>query len=165
MVLGGGGIFYLYIFFFWREVARAESRYEGTGRWVGLKYIMWNSQRINKTFLKIAVSVGKNVQTLRHLGAKAEILNGTSVVEDNMEDTQKIQGLANIWSISLTSEIESRVLKKNFCMATLITASETRDKKRKWTQMSINRWINQSGKYKMVIQPLKWRNPVSDFNL
>lgn len=131
---------------------------------MGLGYTMWNSQRINKIFLKIAVSVAKNVQTLRHLCAKAEILNGTSCRKQYGRYSE-IQGLATIWSINLTSEIKSWALKKNFCTPTIITAPETRDKKWKWTQMSINRWINQSAKYKMVIQPLRWRNPVSYFNL
>jgi hypothetical protein len=42
-------------FIFWGpgEVARPEGRYKGTGRWVGLGFIVYNnSQRINKKLKK-----------------------------------------------------------------------------------------------------------------
>jgi hypothetical protein len=37
------------------EVARVWSGYEGTGRWIGLGSMIWNSQRINKKLKKKSI--------------------------------------------------------------------------------------------------------------
>lgn len=39
-------------FILFREVARAECRCEGTEKWMGLRWMVWKTQRINKIFFK-----------------------------------------------------------------------------------------------------------------
>jgi hypothetical protein len=38
------------------EVLRTKGRYEGTGRWTGLRYMAWNLHRINRKFFKKTIS-------------------------------------------------------------------------------------------------------------
>ena len=52
----GGFILFLINFlgeFFWGQAAGVKDRYRGTGRWVVLGYIMWNSQESRKNCVKI----------------------------------------------------------------------------------------------------------------
>ena len=49
-------IFFVFVFVFYfrlgGRIARVEGGHEGTGRWVGLEYLMWNSQGMSKNLKK-----------------------------------------------------------------------------------------------------------------